>query len=761
MRYSLRRWVHAVRGVGRARQILAEVRVAAGLPLVLAVPAAFAAPSLAAEDDDPPRVIVLAFDGLDAGLVERWMASGDLPHLAAMKEAGGYARLGTTIPPLSPVAWPTALSGVNPGRHGLFGFVARDNGGPLPLPRLSVTRREAVPRDEVAAAIGDPADTFADILGRWPEQVEVPRSEIAATFLHEYLDAAGRTFVGLRVPATFPVTTPLRQSRILSGLFTPDVAGGPGRWYVFTNDEWVQSDLPTETGGTTYRLWGGGGVFEASLPGPVDWVTRAKLEAMVRGLQEEALAAADDGERAALDGALERARARLWEHRLHGRYASVPLRVHADPSARAARIVLGEHDVEVQEGAWIHDLALRFDVPDSFPVRALVSLRLDVCRLDEDEDADVRLFVTPLAIDPRTTRGLMPFAWPRTYGEDLWERAGAFRTLGWDCATNAWKDGEIGPQAFLETVESSLDGDRRLLDAELARGHFDVLFAGVEAADRAGHLLLAFGDGSRSPKSGGATAADDVAAFGAVFPLGDALRRVYRECDAIVGAVADLVASGVYGDDALLLVLSDHGMAPFRYGANLNVWLERSGYLVRDGDRSGDLPDYIDWARTRAYSMDLGKVYLNLAGREPQGVVDPADGPALLRAIAADLEAWTDPATGARVVRRAHLAEDVYQGPMADADLVVGFEPPYRASWRSSLGGFETDAIARAGIVENHLPWSGDHGCDASAVPGVLFTSRPLPAGVSPGLLDVAPTVLRWMGVEVPETLEGVPIPLR
>ena len=72
------------------------------------------------------RVIFLGLDGLDPRLTEKYMAEGKMPNLARLREQGSYRRLRTTFPAISPVAWSTFATGVNPARHNIFDFLSRD-----------------------------------------------------------------------------------------------------------------------------------------------------------------------------------------------------------------------------------------------------------------------------------------------------------------------------------------------------------------------------------------------------------------------------------------------------------------------------------------------------------------------------------------------------------------------------------------------------------------------------------------------------------
>src|SRR5437764_294298 len=78
------------------------------------------------------KLIFLGLDGLDPGLAEHYMSEGKLPNLAKLREQGDFHRLRTTFPALSPVAWSTFATGVNPARHSMFDFLNRSLNSYMP-----------------------------------------------------------------------------------------------------------------------------------------------------------------------------------------------------------------------------------------------------------------------------------------------------------------------------------------------------------------------------------------------------------------------------------------------------------------------------------------------------------------------------------------------------------------------------------------------------------------------------------------------------
>ncbi len=164
------------------------------------------------------RLIFLGLDGLDPGLLERYMAADKLPNFQRLKEMGGFRRLRTTFPALSPVAWSTFATGVNPARHNMFDFLNRSLKSYMP--ELASTRvhppermlrigRYRIPLSRPIVEMRRKSRTFWSILGE---------HRISSTIL--------------RVPITFPPEK--FEGRLLSAMCTPDLLGSQGTFALFT-----------------------------------------------------------------------------------------------------------------------------------------------------------------------------------------------------------------------------------------------------------------------------------------------------------------------------------------------------------------------------------------------------------------------------------------------------------------------------------------------------------------------------------------------
>jgi predicted AlkP superfamily phosphohydrolase/phosphomutase len=209
-------------------------------------------------------------------------------------------------------------------------------------------------------------------------------------------------------------------------------------------------------------------------------------------------------------------------------------------------------------------------------------------------------------------------------------------------------------------------------------------------------------------------------------------------------------------EDTLIIVLSDHGMGSFERGFHLNSWLHQNGYLslksgAKPGPGAGDLLGNVDWSRTKAYGIGLGAIYLNLRGREGEGIVEECDSHQVKSEITRRLTGLKDTEKGQVAIRSVATSEELYRGPHVELapDLMVNFAPGYRVSWDTPLGGIP-DGL----FEDNRKKWSGDHVIDPSLVPGILLVNRPLCRNEA-ALVDLAPTILRAFGMPENPELEG------
>jgi len=199
------------------------------------------------------RLIIVGLDGLDPRLVERMMEQGKLPNFGRLRETGSYSRLETTTPPLSPVAWSTFQTGVNPGRHNIYDFLAPNPRTHLPV--LSSTEITA-PRRSLK-------------LGRYRIAVSRPGLRLLRRSqpFWKVLSDHGIWSTILRVPITFPPEK--FNGLLLSAMCVPDLKGSQGTFCFFTT---ADGD-GRHTGGVRLPLRRSGEAFAASLPGPANPLT--------------------------------------------------------------------------------------------------------------------------------------------------------------------------------------------------------------------------------------------------------------------------------------------------------------------------------------------------------------------------------------------------------------------------------------------------------------------------------------------------------
>lgn len=611
------------------------------------------------------KVVVLGFDGLDHELTAQMIDSGRLPAFARLAASGGFAPLGTTVPPQSPVAWSTFITGLDPGSHGIFDFIHRD---PKTMqPYLSTTKTEGA--------------SHSLPLGKW----QMPLSRGKVELLRrgqpfwERLEARGIPTTIIRMPANFPPSG--TATRELSGMGTPDLMGTYGTFAFYTSE-------PDAFGGQTLA---GGIVHHVHV--------------------------ADGRVRAALEGPdnpfLRRPEPVTSE-----------FTVYPDRSNRFAKIVAGGEERLLKVGEWSGWIPVEFALAPTQRLAGEVRFYL------KGLDPFFELYASPVNIDPFAP--VMPLSTPPEYAAELAGATGRFYTQGMPEDTKGRKTGVLTDAEFLAQATIAADENRAQYRYVLDRFTDGFLFYYFGNVDQVSHMMWR----ARDPQHPAYDAAKDA-------PNAAVIEERYRGLDAIVADTLDRL-----GPDDLLVVMSDHGFTSWRRAFHLNSWLRDNGYIVLEDPRRRDNPgffDNVDWSKTRAYALGLNGLYINMKGREKDGIVDPAARDALAAELSDRLLHVIDPATGLPAITRMDRREQVYRLDSVEdiaPDLIVGYAKGTRSSDESSLG-----AIPREVIVDNMGPWSGDHCMDPEAVPGVLLSSRPLERPVH-GLQDLAGALLAEFGID-------------
>ena len=147
----------------------------------------------------------------------------------------------------------------------------------------------------------------------------------------------------------------------------------------------------------------------------------------------------------------------------------------------------------------------------------------------------------------------------------------------------------------------------------------------------------------------------------------EAFVRFYRELDQFIG---DLVTAfrKSYGEEAFLMILSDHGFTPIKSEIYVNKFLQEAGFL--DLSKDGQFFEKIEEG-TRAFDMDPGRIYLNYRDSYPKGAVDRKEGDKIREEIKKALFSLQDP-DGNQVIDRIYAREEIYRGPLLEQapDLV-------------------------------------------------------------------------------------------
>jgi predicted AlkP superfamily phosphohydrolase/phosphomutase len=406
--------------------------------------------------------------------------------------------------------------------------------------------------------------------------------------------------------------------------------------------------------------------------------------------------------------------------------------VAVDPLEAVAKLTVQDHEFVVREGEWSDWIRVEFQLMPFFGnVKGMCRFYL------KQAHPRFQLYVSPINIDPADPA--LPISTPSSYSRLLTEEAGEFHTQGIAEDTKALSDGILDDNEYLQQARTVLAEHRRIFDAEFPKFHEGVFFFYFSSLDLNSHMFWRLIDPAH-PEYDALLAEKN----------GSAIADFYEQIDQVLGEILPHL-----DDRTTLLVLSDHGFAPYYRSFNLNTWLLNNGYIKLKSTAASDSNEpfaNVDWTQTRAYGLGLNGLYLNLRGRESNGIVEPGiQADRLMAELRTKLLAVQDQESKQQVITRVDLASEVYRGPYARSgpDMLVGYNRGYRAGWQTILGSFPAEELEN-----NSNPWSGDHCMDYTLVPGVLLSNRKI-AAPAPALTDIAPTILAEFGIDKAQGMIG------
>ena len=434
---------------------------------------------------------------------------------------------------------------------------------------------------------------------------------------------------------------------------------------------------------------------------------------------------------------------------------------------------------------WIYRHQASYDVS---PLTAEHNRQPTIWSLLSDAGRRVCLFNIPMTYPPQPVNGILISGMPApstkvtiTFPENLLsEIEGAIGDyLLYPDPGQAYSD--AGVDAFLEKLYQTAQCRFEVLDYLQNLDDWDFLMLVLNGTDTVQHAMWKYMD-PRHPLHDPAKNSK----------YGSAILNYYRYVDEGLGRIVrDL------DEDTVLLVMSDHGFGPFHKFIHLNNWLRQRGWLklkrtpasllksamfdlgfspmevynwlmrfglgalkreVVRGKGQGMLRTFflsfgdVDWPRTAAYSLgNVGQIFLNLKGREPQGMVAQGDEYEALRDdIIEDLKELQDPSTGEHVVEQIFRREEIYNGSALERAADIVFMPT-----RLEYFGFGEYEFGSKMVIEPvKRGISGTHRMN-----GILILyGAPIEAGrllEGASLFDLAPTILHLMGEPVLADMDG------
>lgn len=695
-----------------------------------------------AEAPKAQKVVIIGFDGADYKLTDQWIKEGKLPNMAKLKQQGTFVPLMPTNPPQTPVSWASFATSLNPGRTKIFDFLKRDKGSYYPtfammtegtkpflfglenplyigligagtiiliyiVTLIFVKRRVLITIIflVIAAGIFFASYEFANkyLPVKMPYAINNRQGK---TFWRITAENGIKTTV-FRVPTTYPAED-LIDGEMLSGLGVPDMRGTIGQPSIYTDD----SSLAAKEN-------------EFSIKIMLEDLDQNPIKTKILGPRNKFFY---DSEK----------RDEMEEKSVPERI-NTPLEILVDWNKEQATINTNNQKAILKVKGWSDWFVLDFKFNPVINLKGIARFYLVSLH------PRFVLYMSPLHFHPSNHK--LNFSYPADWAEILSKQYGLFKTMGWAVDTWTITSDLVDEDHFLDDMYFTVNQWEKMMKGIMTKNDYRLYIQIYYFTDRIQHVLWRLID-PQHPLYNKEKAEK----------YGKAIFDAYVKMDQIVGEAMALLPP-----DTVFIVCSDHGFTSFRRGVNYNTWLVKNGFMTLQGQNEvktlddlfgqGDFFTNVDWSKTKAYSMGLGAIYINLKGREPKGIVEPGtEYEQVKNEIIKGLEAYVDPETGAHPVAKVYKREDIYG--TFDTELIPDLRAAnaenYRVSWQTTLGGVPPD------VVENNMKnWSADHcSVEPSLVKGILLSNYKI-ARDNPHIMDIYPSVLQIFNINPPADIDG------
>jgi predicted AlkP superfamily phosphohydrolase/phosphomutase len=637
------------------------------------------------------KVLFLGLDAAMPDLIKKFAAEGNLPNIKKIMDQGIFSRLETVFPPLTAAAWTAIVSGAGSGTNGVPSLMVKHLGEELDHWHTSFDRREVL------------CETLWDVAKR-----------------------EGKKTALINWPVTFPLGAITEEDGVqLAGALNP-----PFRYFYMPLWDVASSSIfstrqhrcnqipgravkikPTEASGWSNLPESYKPHLEFEITVPPTYVDGHKMNVLIYASTAEG-------------------------------YDRVLVSDSKDCSEQLTDITIGDY------GPWI---IKNFNARD---YQRDGRFRFQLIELAKD-GSDIKLYQSSINV-------AKAYSVPASLSDEAEEVAGPFMEVDdpW-----AFMDGWIDGEMYLEQLGLHADWWGNATKYVLENKEWDLAFSWVGTIDHIEHVLYS----GIEPKS--RVYDPDLADW-----CMDMIRQVYIQVDQNLGKIIENIDM----NETYVVLISDHGMTHLDWNPYVKEHLRRADLLDYVLDISNDDPSNltINWENTKCHPLEPchAHIFINLKGRDPQGIVEPEDYEKVQEEIIRALYNMKDPDTGDNVVALAIKKNEsgtlgIFEGPGYDrvGDVLYAWKPGYMSHpfiYRSAIkyrDGTERiipnpelyeSAVLCGNFTGVHLALPSLHDMHAVLImsgPGVEQYERKFPAKI----IDVAPTISKILGMDVPAQAEG------